>query len=97
MIRTGGAAPSVGSIGALCVLKATSHGLAEHLFAVRLSGGSQHLGLVLALCAALGTVIFSLEWYALLGNRASSHSSTAYVLPGTSREPFEGVVIARDA
>ena len=48
-------------------------------------------------CAALGMVIFSLEWYILLASRALSHLSTAYVLPGTSREVLEGVVTARDA
>ena len=96
MIRAGGAAPSAGSIEALCVLNATSHRSAEHLSSVRLSGGSQHPGLVLALCDALGMVIF-LEWYALLARRVSFCSSTACVLPGMSRGTLEGVVTARDA
>ena len=59
MIRAGGAVPSAGSGEALCVLEAA--GLAEHLSALRLSGGSQHLHLGLVWCAAPGTVDLSLE------------------------------------
>ena len=92
MIRANGAVSSAGSVEALCAFKASSAGMVECLSAVRLSGDSQHPGLVLALCAALGMVDFSLEWYALLASRASSCSSTAYVLPGTSRGPLEGAV-----
>ena len=96
-IMAGGAVPSAGSLEALCALKASSAGLADHLSAFRLSRDSQHLGLVLALCAALGTVIFSLQWYALLASRVLSHSSAAYVLPGMSRGPLESVIITGDA
>ena len=52
---------------------------------------------MLALCAALGMVDFSLEWYALLASRVLSHLSTACVLPGMSRGPLEGAVAATDA
>ena len=54
-IKASGAALSAGSIEALCVFKASSAGTAECLSVVRLSG-AQHLGLVLALCAAQGMV-----------------------------------------
>ena len=50
--------PSAGSGEALGALEASFAGSAEHLSALRLSGGSQHLHLGLAWCAALGTVIF---------------------------------------
>ena len=46
---------------ALSVVKASAAWSTEHLSALRLSGGSQHLCLGLAWCAALGTVNFSLE------------------------------------
>ena len=77
MIKTSGAVTSAGSIEVLHAPEATFLGWLGVFLWWGSQGGSQHLGLVLALYAALGKVIFSLEWYALLASRASSHSSTA--------------------